>query len=598
MGRYTQIISQRLIPLPKELSCNDIKKVAFNDIKIDVIYPEDALLRSAKRKLVSFFGNSLYGSFKIRIVDPMPETLNVLNHFPNSDQAYRIWSDGSINISALTSKGIMNGVRTLLQAVSKEDGMFNIPLLFIYDYPDIPLRGQRSETAVRDIAYMASLKLNSADYMSINSIDEEKRLKENCINEGIVLNSNISYSGCITDENLCVLSENADTVIFDWMTYGGKCIFPRTAVDFIKENCEKFVENKTRKVVCYTPVSDIYQKFNITAMAEWLWNAKGRDTESFMRAYATVNRMDPDKFVKWCTYNMTPARTLAENGFIARLMSNRIVTVKGKEDLDYCGFDDFIENAIIDIDKYIRMADRAVRAAKQTGYEEGETESRCVTAVLRCAGAQQKFFTLYRMKKRNPEEEQQMVLMYEMMHNNSRSLYYALLDWKNVVDKENLHFHTGITCTAVACMRMADLMKKILEKLDIKHREHHSLSYHEIGGWDVSVFDKEGIAELTYDIAKYADKEGRYHICFDYTDGKSDISVKSISGLCNNIEKAHVLYDNTSSLKRLNNDEPWYEVFIDVECTGRDQEKILKIILERATDNKNKCNGIVGIRKI
>jgi hypothetical protein len=136
MGRYTQIISQRLIPLPKELSCNDIKKVAFNDIKIDVIYPEDALLRSAKRKLVSFFGNSLYGSFRIRIVDPMPETLNVLNHFPNSDQAYRIWSDGSLNISALTSKGIMNGVRTLLQAVSKEDGMFNIPLLFIYDYPE------------------------------------------------------------------------------------------------------------------------------------------------------------------------------------------------------------------------------------------------------------------------------------------------------------------------------------------------------------------------------------------------------------------------------------------------------------------------------
>jgi hypothetical protein len=40
MGRYTQKISQRLIPLPKEISCNDIKKVAFNDVKIDVIFPE------------------------------------------------------------------------------------------------------------------------------------------------------------------------------------------------------------------------------------------------------------------------------------------------------------------------------------------------------------------------------------------------------------------------------------------------------------------------------------------------------------------------------------------------------------------------------
>jgi hypothetical protein len=147
-------------------------------------------------------------------------------------------------------------------------------------------------------------------------------------------------------------------------------------------------------------------------------------------------------------------------------------------------------------------------------------------------------------------------------------------------------------------MRMADIMKKILEEEDIKHIEHHSLSYHEIGGWDVSVFNKEGIAELTYDIAKYADKEGRYHICFDYTDGKSDISVKSISVLYNNVEKAHIIYDNTSSLKRLNNDEPWYEVFIDIECTGRAEEKILKVTLEKATDSKDKCNGIVGIRKI
>ena len=87
MGRFTERISLRLIPLPKEMSCNDIKRVAFSDVKIDVIFPEDSTLLFAKRKLITYFGNSIYGSFRIRIVDTMPNTVKLLNNFPNSEQA-------------------------------------------------------------------------------------------------------------------------------------------------------------------------------------------------------------------------------------------------------------------------------------------------------------------------------------------------------------------------------------------------------------------------------------------------------------------------------------------------------------------------------
>ena len=196
MGRFTERISLRLIPLPKEMSCNDIKRVAFSDVKIDVIFPEDSTLLSAKRKLITYFGNSIYGSFRIRIVDPMPNTVKVLNNFPNSEQAYHMWYDGALNISAITSKGIMNGVRTLLQAVSKEDNEFIIPLLFIYDYPDISLRGQWGGDSMDDIEFTSSLKLNSLDYtgsFDINSENirtgylEKKEVLENCIKEELFL---------------------------------------------------------------------------------------------------------------------------------------------------------------------------------------------------------------------------------------------------------------------------------------------------------------------------------------------------------------------------------------------------------------------------
>ncbi|MFA5154520.1 MAG: glycoside hydrolase family 20 zincin-like fold domain-containing protein [Clostridia bacterium] len=756
MGRYTQKISQRLIPLPKEISCNDIKKVAFNDVKIDVIFPEDALLLSAKRKLVSYFGNSLYGSFRIRIVDPMPNTVNVLNHFKNPDQAYHIWSDGAINISALTSKGIMNGVRTLLQAVTKEDGMFNIPLLFVYDYPDMSLRGQWGGDSMDDISYTASLKLNSLDYSGTFSIDsagvgkavlEKPAVLENSIKEGVVLCSYIphlefviggylnkpEYKDVInkiknvpTEEaaarndykpGLCVSSEDTKKLVFDWMcslaeikgvksvmvwlsenaepcmcekckghepflletemlvelfekfkklypdkgreilltqgsfsvnekileiipndisvlyyhgsktyisdknpmiyeglmpfiekggkmgvypqiTHGWRCVFPWTAPDFIKYRCEEFTEKNIHKVVGYAVPSNIYHRFNVAAMAEWLWNTKGRDEESFMRAYATVNDIDPDGFVKWCTLNMTPAWVLAENRFIVSQMFNYQVIMKTKFDIEDFRFTDFTRTAIKDIDKYIRMADKAIKAAKQIEYEEGETESKCIASALRCAGAYQKFFTLLKIQNRNPEEDQQMVLMYEMMHNNSKNMYSALLDWKCLIDRDNSHFQTRIIDTAAICMRITDFMRSILEKLEIKHKEHHSLSYHQLGRWDESMFNKEGIAELTYDITRYSDKDGRYHICFDYIDSKQGTTIKSISVLQDQVEISSILYDNINPLKRINMYEPWYEVFIDITCASRNEDKILKVIIEGPSNVQDTCKGLVGIRKV
>ncbi|HOD93867.1 MAG TPA: hypothetical protein PLT91_02530 [Clostridia bacterium] len=760
MGRFTERISQRLIPLPKEMSCNDIKRVAFSDVKIDVIFPEDPTLLSAKRKLITYFGNAIYGSFRIRIVDPMPNTVKVLNNFPNSDQAYHMWYDGALNISAISSKGIMNGVRTLLQAVSKEDNEFVIPLLFIYDYPDIPLRGQWGGDSMDDIEFTSSLKLNSLDYtgtFSINSENtgvgnlEKKEVLENCIKEGIILTAYVPHlefviggylnkpeyakfieriknvplpeSAARNDykPGLCVSSEHTKKLVFEWMcslaaikgvksvmvwlsentekcicekckdqepfiletkmlvelfeklrkefpdlgceilltqgsysvnekileivpdfisvlyyhgsrtyisdktpmiyeglmpyierggklgvypqiTHGWRCVFPWTGPDFIKYRCDEFVEKNIHKVVGYAVPSNVYHRFNIAAMAEWTWNNKGRNEKDFMKAYAAINNIDADGFVKWCNLNMGPAWTLAENRFLVGQMFNFPVIMKSKFDMEDFRFTDYTKKPIKDIDKYIRMADRAVKAAKQIGYTEGELESKCIVAVLRCAGAYQKFFTLLNNKERTHEEDHQMSLMYEMMHNNSKNIYHALLDWKELIDKDNSHFHTRITDTAVICMRITDFMKNVLNKLIIPHKEHHSLEYNELSRWDESVFEKNDAASIKYDISKYIYKDGRYHICFDFIDSKVGTLVKDISVIQDGKCISDTIYDKSdkkeSFLKRINIYEPWYEVLLDVSDTTKASNRILEVILERTGNEKDTCKGILGIRKI
>ena len=147
-------------------------------------------------------------------------------------------------------------------------------------------------------------------------------------------------------------------------------------------------------------------------------------------------------------------------------------------------------------------------------------------------------------------------------------------------------------------MRIAAFMRSILEKLEIKHKEHHSLSYHQLGRWDESMFNKEGIAELTYDITRYSDKDGRYHICFDYIDSKQGTTIKSISVLQDQVEISSILYDKVNPLKRINMYEPWYEVFIDIKSASRNEDKILKVIIEGPANGQDTCKGLVGIRRV
>jgi len=80
-------------------------------------------------------------------------------------------------------------------------------------------------------------------------------------------------------------------------------ISPWSAPQFIKYRMNEFV-NKNLKSVCVfrkfcIPDSRLYD-FNITAVAEWLWNSQGRDEHEFTAAWATRRGYkDPDAIADW-----------------------------------------------------------------------------------------------------------------------------------------------------------------------------------------------------------------------------------------------------------------------------------------------------------
>lgn len=88
--------------------------------------------------------------------------------------------------------------------------------------------------------------------------------------------------------------------VYPQLTASWRIVCPWTAPQFIRFRMNEFVAKQLQCVCGYaTPVNQLYD-FNITATAEWLWNADGRDEHEFATAWATHQGIsDPDVAADW-----------------------------------------------------------------------------------------------------------------------------------------------------------------------------------------------------------------------------------------------------------------------------------------------------------
>ena len=84
------------------------------------------------------------------------------------------------------------------------------------------------------------------------------------------------------------------------LTASWRVVCPWTGPQFVKARMTEFASKKLRCVCGYaTPDPRLYD-FNLTAAAEWSWNANGRDEREFAAAWATRRGFgDPDQVADW-----------------------------------------------------------------------------------------------------------------------------------------------------------------------------------------------------------------------------------------------------------------------------------------------------------
>ncbi len=88
--------------------------------------------------------------------------------------------------------------------------------------------------------------------------------------------------------------------IYPQLTANFACVLPWSAPQFIKFRMQEFVDKGLQSVTGYTATDRRFYDFNVTAAAEWSWNAHGRDEREFALAYFTQKGVsDPEKRADW-----------------------------------------------------------------------------------------------------------------------------------------------------------------------------------------------------------------------------------------------------------------------------------------------------------
>lgn len=84
------------------------------------------------------------------------------------------------------------------------------------------------------------------------------------------------------------------------LTAWWRIVSPWSGPQFVKARMTEFARKKLHCVCGFAPPNSRMHDFNLTAAAEWSWNAEGRSERDFSLAYATRRGLrDPDAFADW-----------------------------------------------------------------------------------------------------------------------------------------------------------------------------------------------------------------------------------------------------------------------------------------------------------
>lgn len=307
------------------------------------------------------------------------------------------------------------------------------------------------------------------------------------------------------------------------LTPSWRIVSPWSCPQFVKARMVEFVDKRVESLGGYVVPDNRLFDFNVTAAAEWSWNAHGRDERQFALAWATRNGcLQPEAVADWAvllgpvSWDIYGARLVERYFFrpatIERMVKARAVPRFGE------GMFRYIPDAE-HLAKNLEICRQAMNLAQRSGSSAVKAETQAVSTyyemldrLCRIGGF------LAQLKARELDAAGRQTLQ---THMNAFALASAvnteaLCDWERAVavGAGSSRFREGLQAT----QDTANAVARALAPLGIRNPATLLMSC-KVGEWNLEDFQEKAAIEKAIDVTEQLAASGTYRVTLQYTSG-------------------------------------------------------------------------------
>jgi len=319
------------------------------------------------------------------------------------------------------------------------------------------------------------------------------------------------------------------------LTASWRIVCPWSGPQFIKARMSEFAAKRLQCLCGYATPSNRFYEFNVTAAAEWSWNASGRSEREFSLAWAARQGLaDPEKAADWAV-TLGPVGWDVYGGrvpFIWVYSGVAGMLRQGKPPRLGAGiFTYFPTKEHFDHD--LAACERAMGLAQGLQAPALIEETRVIRGLV------QMLKGLYLMaeavapgKKISSDDRQRAAAALALVDQGSRDAHDGLLNWGAAVAPKLVPKSLGSTS------RLADtldcLERTAVEASDVAqgmgiNDPGRPYRARRIGGWTTDDFKAGPSQKKTWEVTKFLGGPGQYRVMFHYDRGWYGARIKCVS---------------------------------------------------------------------
>jgi len=332
--------------------------------------------------------------------------------------------------------------------------------------------------------------------------------------------------------------------VYPQVTPNWYTVFPWTAPQFIHFRATEFVDKHLDNICGYAVPDKKYYDFNMKALAEWLWNAKGRTPVEFARTYALQQgSADPDLYAQWSLKAGEAGWALAESDFIKYMAEDPLLVFRGMQSFitrsgitsvadfraDLWGMKPFVtpqgittNQLFARIRSQLETAQEAVALARRLGLPEAEDESEACYAAMRAACLYEELSGII-TGRNSAASRAELAQKLDGMDECAHIIRTRVFSWADRIEarRGKRKMQERVDHTAVCLLRACDALRIVAAtRFGVpdprpESRVTELIDCTGAGFWGTNLVNTFEVFEADIS-ARVPPEGGSYHACFDF----------------------------------------------------------------------------------